>query len=188
MTNAIVDNTVDLCGSCGLTANHIANGAFQCFTQGAHEVTFRAHLYATPNSSPQELIEHITSWVTHGATIVVDGVLLTVDRHCDIIIASFSEAECSQEQGLTSEPPTEFKLPTTPDFIVAATTSTNKLTTTEQHRTATLEYTTVAGENGSLYLSPVVIVVGAVVVVVILIIAVMLTIIIVACLCMKYCR
>ena len=167
VTSAIVDNTVDFCEPCGLTTNHITNGAFQCFTQGAHEVTFRAHLYSTPTSTPEEIVEHIAHWVIRGATLVIDGVLLTVDSHCDIVIDSFSEAECTRRQGhQTSGPPAMFQS-TTADITTGLAT---------------------AADHGNTYLSPVVIIVGTVVVVAMLIIVVMLTVIIMACLCARYHR
>lgn len=177
VTKAILDNTAILCESCGLTANHVDDGGFQCFTQRAHTVTFRAHLYATPTATLQELITHITHWIRNGASVSISGLLLTVDRTCDIVIESFSEPECYQVDQ-TSE------LPTSP-------------TTTEI--AATAETTTVAGSittlsaiddtDNNLSFSADFTIVGGVVVVMIFIIAVMLTVsVLVAYLWAKYCR
>ena len=167
MIQAIIDNTASLCESCGLTVNHIADGGFQCFTQGAHEVTFRAHLYATPTATLQQLIAHISHWAINGASIAISGLLLTVDSRCDIIITSFSEPEC---YGIfeTSEPP--------------ALTITEKMAT--EMRTVSDSTTTLISKGPGSEA----IIIGGVVVMVVFIIAAMVTIVIVACLYAKYCR
>ena len=185
VTNTIVNNTRALCENCGLTANHITNGAFQCFRQGAHEVTFRAHLYATPTSTPQKLVNYIINWVRSGMSVVINGLLLTIDKSCEVVIESFSVPECTQKrQQWTIEP--------------SATTTTRDMTTTTANHIfksiATLSHDTSSISQqpttvtSSLYFSAEVIIVGAVVVMVIFIVAVMSTVIIVVCLCTKYSR
>lgn len=185
---AIIDNTASLCESCGLTVNHVADGGFQCFTQGAHEVTFRAHLYATPTATLQQLIAHISHWVTNGASIAISGLLLTVDSRCDIVIASFSEPEC---YGVieTSEPPpltTTERMATETKTVSDSTTMLiiKGLGTTPQQPATSQEM----DKSSSLSLSAEAIIIGGVVVMVVFIIAAMVTIVIVACLCAKYCR
>lgn len=184
--NSIVDNTHPLCENCGLTANHVTNGAFQCFGQGAHEVTFRAHLYATPTSTPQELVNYIINWVRRGVSIVINGLLLTIDSSCDVVIESFSVPECTKEQQQqTTEPAatttTKDMTTTTANHILKSITTPKRETTRPISQQPTMA-------TSSLYLSAEVIVVGAVVVMVIFIVAVMLTVIIVICICIKYCR
>lgn len=185
---AIIDNTASLCESCELTVNHIADGGFQCFTQGAHEVTFRAHLYATPTATLQQLIAHISHWVENGASIAISGLLLTVDSRCDIVIASFSEPEC---YGVveTSEPPT----PTTIEKMTTEMTTVSDSTTMTISKGAgttsqKLVTSRATDKTSSLSFSAEAIIVGGVVVIVIFIIAAMVTIVVVACLCAKYCR
>ena len=185
VTNAVVDHTHILCDSCGLTSNHIADGAFQCFTQGAHEVTFRAHLYATLTKTPQELINYTVDWVKNGASIVINGLLLTVDRTCDVVIESFSEPECTQQPWTTEPVSIDSETNAMNVSILETTTVSTPQTTTLTHETTQLEQPT---KTSTLHFSAEVILVGVIVVVVIFIIAVMVTIIIVVCLCTKYCR
>lgn len=184
--NTIVDNTHALCENCGLTANHITDGAFQCFRQGAHEVTFRAHLYATPTSTPQELVNYIINWVRHGVSVVINGLLLTIDRSCDVIIESFSVPECTQEQQQETTGPAETT--TTKDMTTTTTNHIFKSITIPKHDTTRPISQQPTMVTNTLHFSAEVIVVGAVVVMVIFIVAVMLTVIIVVCLCTKYCR
>lgn len=192
MIKAITDNIAALCESCGLTVNHVADGGFQCFTQGAHEITFRAHIYATPTATLQQLIAHVSHWVKNGASIAIDGLLLTIDRECDIVIASFSEPEC---YGVveTSEPPilTNVERVTTetvtttivPDSITTLISSKGSGTTSQQMVTSQA-----VDKTNSLPFSAETIIVGGVVVIVLFIIAAMVTIVIIACICAKYCR
>lgn len=178
----IVDNTVSMCGSCGLTVNHVADGGFQCFTQGAHEVTFRAHLYATPTATLQQLIAHISHWVKNGASIAISGLLLTVDRQCDVVITSFSDPECyGVVESETSESPS---LTITEKMTTEITTVSNsKAASTTSQQLATSRAT-----DKTPFSAEAIIIVGGVVVMVIFIIAVMVTVVIVACICAKYCR
>ena len=75
--------------------NHITDGAFQCFTQDSHEVTFRARLHATPTTTPMQLINYVIHWIEEGASVALSGILLSVDEGCDVVIESFSKPECS---------------------------------------------------------------------------------------------
>lgn len=109
--NTIVENTLELCEDCGLTRNHITDGAFRCFTQNAHEVTFRARLHISPSSSLMELINYIITWIENGATVAIDGILLSVDQRCDIVLESFSDQECHHEHQTTTL--TSYEIPTT---------------------------------------------------------------------------
>lgn len=123
VTNTIVENTLALCEDCGLTMNHITDGAFQCFVQDSHEITFRARLHASPTSTPMELINYIIQWVENGASLAISGVLLSVDQGCDIVIESFSEPECNHEQQMTTQTITTVTMPTTQDRSATTTAS-----------------------------------------------------------------
>ena len=110
----MVDNVLAQCQDCGITMNHITNGAFQCFVQDSHEVTFRARLHASPTATLTQLINYIIHWIETGASVAISGILLTVDWRCDIVIDSFSEPECNGRQV------------TTPYVIITATTPTTR--------------------------------------------------------------
>ena len=118
--STVVDNVLEQCEDCGLTMNHITNGAFQCFIQDSHEVTFRARLHASPTTSSTQLINYIIHWIETGASVALSGILLSVDRGCDIVIESFSEPECNGRQ-LTTPP--AITTPTTGDGSVTMATS-----------------------------------------------------------------
>ena len=99
----IIDGVNNLCSnySCGLSANQFTESAFQCFSQNAHEVTFRTRLHETSQAGITELIDAILDWVDGGAVVNVGGVLLTLDPECTIIIESITEEECT---GIVQQP------------------------------------------------------------------------------------
>ena len=102
--------------------NHITDGAFQCFVQDSHEVTFRARLHASPTATSMQLINYIIHWIENGASVALSGILLSVDRRCDIVIESFSESECSEQQ-VTTQTITTTTISTTQDGSVTMATS-----------------------------------------------------------------
>ena len=59
-------------------------------------VTFRARLGGSSETDSGSLISLLAmeSWVSGGATIIVSGVLMTVDAECSVAISSLSEGEC----------------------------------------------------------------------------------------------
>ena len=138
--DTIVENTLELCEDCGLNRNHITDGAFQCFTQNAHEVTFRARLHVSPSSSLMELINYIIDWIENGASVAIDGILLSVDQRCDIVLESFSDPECHHECQTTTL--TYDEMPTTTS-LGGSTTMTDSESTTVPSVEATAPFTKV---------------------------------------------
>ena len=65
-------------------------------------MTFRARLGGSSETDSGSLISLLESWVSGGATIIVTGVLMTVDAECSVAISSLSEGECSTELLATS--------------------------------------------------------------------------------------
>lgn len=103
--------------------NHVTNGAFQCFVQDSHEVTFRARLHASPTANLTQLINYIIHWIEAGASVAISGILLTVDQGCDIVIESFSEPECNGRQVTIPHVIKTATTPTTRDGSVTMATS-----------------------------------------------------------------
>ena len=97
----IISNIQSPC-QCSITTNHITDAVFQCFKQNAHQVTFCARVYPTPQAEAMNIINNITAWSTSGASVSVHGVLLSVDPHCTVEIASLSAPECGGEGGTAS--------------------------------------------------------------------------------------
>ena len=120
---------IELCEDCAFTVNHITEAAFQCFEQNSHEVTFRARLHGSSNATLMELINSIIMWIENGASVAINGILLSVDQGCDVVLESFSAPECHNWQNTTQSDAT------TVATTEAATTVTSHSTTPPLHDT-----------------------------------------------------
>ena len=57
-------------------------------------MTYRARLEGTSETGSGSLISLIEEWLSGRVTIIVTGVLMTVNSKCSVAISSLSEAEC----------------------------------------------------------------------------------------------
>ena len=57
-------------------------------------MTYRARLESTSDRESGSLISLIEEWVRGGTSVIVTGVLMTVDPDCSVAISSLSEREC----------------------------------------------------------------------------------------------
>ena len=81
----------ELC-NCGFSRQSISDDAFQCFSADA--VTYRGTLHGTEQASSLQLAGFIEQWTAGEQVIPVQGVFLTVDSSCSVMIESLREAEC----------------------------------------------------------------------------------------------
>ena len=96
--NAILEELTASCAECGITNDIIDKQSFACFPESPTYVTYRARLEGTSETDSGSLISQIEEWVSGGASIIVTGVLMTVDSECSVAISSFNEGECSSTQ------------------------------------------------------------------------------------------
>ena len=96
ITNAVVQNINQRC-QCGLSAECITEGAFQCFDNSEQQqVTFRARLHGTAQVTSSQLLAYLENFAARpDSTIAVQGLRLNVDRSCPIGIDSFGDPQCS---------------------------------------------------------------------------------------------
>ena len=90
------------CAECGISSDIIDEQFFACFPESPTHVTFRARLGGSSKTDSGSFISLLESWVSGGATIIVTGVLMTVDAECSVAISSLNEGECSMT---TTQPP-----------------------------------------------------------------------------------
>ena len=103
ISSAVLDElTTESCAECGISSDIIDRQSFACFPESPTHVTFRARLGGSSETDSGSLISLLESWVSGGATIIVTGVLMTVDAECSVAISSLSEGECSMT---TTQPP-----------------------------------------------------------------------------------
>ena len=95
ITSAVLEELTASCAECGISSDIIDRQSFACFPESPTHVTFRARLGGSSETDSGSLISLLESWVSGGATIIVTGVLMTVDAECSVAISSLSEGECS---------------------------------------------------------------------------------------------
>ena len=82
------------CGEC-VSEMVIDNQFFVCHPESPSHVTYQARLEGTSERESGSLISLIEEWVRRGgASVIVTGVLMTVDPDCSVAISSISEGEC----------------------------------------------------------------------------------------------
>ena len=102
ITSAVVKELTASCAECGISSDIIDEQSFSCFPESPTHVTFRARLRGSSETDSVSLISLLESWVSGGATIIVTGVLMTVDAECSVAISSLSEGECVPDTETTS--------------------------------------------------------------------------------------
>ena len=102
ISTAIVEQLMTSCTEC--SSNIIDKKSFSCFDESPKHVTYRARLEGTSETDSGSLISLIEQWVRGGASIIVTGVLMTVDSECSVAISSLSEGECSPTQPPDTDP------------------------------------------------------------------------------------
>ena len=94
IASAVLEELTSSCSDCGITNDIIDKQSFSCFSESPTYVTYRARLEGTSETDSGSLISLIGEWVSGGASIIVTGVLMTVDSECSVAISSLSEGEC----------------------------------------------------------------------------------------------
>ena len=90
-----------LCAECA--SENINRQSFSCFEESPLFLTYRARLEGTSDTDSGSFIPLIEAWVRGGgASVIVAGVLMTVDSQCSVTISFPSDPECSKP----SPPPT----------------------------------------------------------------------------------
>ena len=94
ITSAVLKQLTVSCTDCDIITLVIDTPSFACFPESPTSVTYRARLKSTSETDSGSLISLVQKWVSGGASIIVTGVLMTVDFKCSVAISSLSEGEC----------------------------------------------------------------------------------------------
>ena len=94
LTAALSMNVEERC-QCGFTVMNILKPTFRCFVESEDAVTYRAEILGTGVVSAADITSHIQDWITQGALITYDFILIAVDSSCQVIVASVQDPECS---------------------------------------------------------------------------------------------
>ena len=94
LTEALSMNVEERC-QCGFTVMNILKPTFRCFVESEDAVTYRAEILGTGVASAADITSHIQDWITQGALITFDFILIAVDGSCPAVVASVQDPECS---------------------------------------------------------------------------------------------
>ena len=103
LTAALSMNVEERC-QCGFTVMNILKPKFRCFAESEDAVTYRAEILGTGVASAADITSHIQDWITQGALITFDFVLIAVDISCEVIVTSVLDPECSTSPADTQAP------------------------------------------------------------------------------------
>ena len=86
---------------------------FRCFEESEDAVTYRAEVTGTPLAPPSQIISFIEEWLSQGALILFDIVLVPVDDSCQVVVSSIADPECNTPTTATTGIMTEATRPMT---------------------------------------------------------------------------
>ena len=98
VTTELAEAIQGICG-CSFSREHISESFVQCFSESPHQITFRAQINQTSQSSTVELVSYIEQWITSTGSLVVQGSLLQLNTTCPLVIVDqFVASECPLDQ------------------------------------------------------------------------------------------
>ena len=97
ITSAVLQQLTTSCAECGINSDIIDRQSIACVPESSTIVTYRARLEGTSETESGSLISLIEEWASGGASIIVTGVLMTVDPTCSMGISSLSEGVFSTD-------------------------------------------------------------------------------------------
>ena len=93
ITAAVVKELKSSCSECW--PEMIDNQLFVCNPESPSFLTYRARLEGTSETDSGSIVSLIEAWVRGGeASLIMTGVLMTVDSHCSVAISSLSQPQC----------------------------------------------------------------------------------------------
>ena len=96
VTAAVVNTLKVSCEEC--SSENIDGQFFVCYPESPSFVTYRGRLEGTSERDSLSLVSLIEEWVSGGeASLIVTGILMTLDPHCSVTICDINEDECSSE-------------------------------------------------------------------------------------------
>ena len=92
--NTIVSGVREMC-RCDFTTENILERTFKCFQNSENQVSFRALLKETNNTSSHTLITHLESFVNQSHFWIVHGQALQLNHTCNVMISDLNAPECN---------------------------------------------------------------------------------------------
>ena len=81
----------------------ITNSGFKCFQNSPNAVTYRAQLNGVLGATSMQLVNYVVEYVRSGPFLLLEGLLIKVDKSCIVPIMFRNEPECNPENTLNKE-------------------------------------------------------------------------------------
>lgn len=81
----------------------ITNSGFKCYQNSPNAVNYRAQLNGMLGATSSQLIDYIVKFVRSGPFLLVNGLLIKVDKNCNVPIMSRNQPECNFEGVISKE-------------------------------------------------------------------------------------
>ena len=106
MMTRLMTNVGQIC-SCSLDSNALINSRLRCFDESINIVTFRTQLTGSSETSTSELISALETWIDSDNSFLANGVSLTFNTTCPLVISGFDSEECPGTFGTPTMGPLE---------------------------------------------------------------------------------
>lgn len=97
----LLANIVPPC-SCEITSSHLIDSRFRCSTESPQTVTFRTQISGDADVSAGDLVPSIQQWIESSGSFIEDGVELSFNTSCSLLITSFDSDECPNAPTMSS--------------------------------------------------------------------------------------
>ena len=75
---------------------------FRCFGESEDAVTYRAEISGTLLAPPDHVVLFIEEWLSQGALILFDIILVPLDESCQVVVTSLADQECNTPTSATT--------------------------------------------------------------------------------------
>ena len=118
---SLVNNVEERC-QCGFSLTNVMSPNFRCFGESEDAATYRAEINGTLLASSDHIVLFIEEWLSQGALILFDIILVPLDGSCQVVVTSLADPECNTPTSMTTVPMTEAtsSLPTDQPVSLAA--------------------------------------------------------------------
>ena len=91
---SLVNNVEERC-QCGFLLTNVMSSTFRCFGESEDAVTYRAEITGTLLAPPGHINLFIEEWLSQGALILFDIILVPLDGSCQVVVTSLADPECN---------------------------------------------------------------------------------------------
>ena len=101
ISTSLVNSVEERC-RCGFSLTNVMSPTFRCFGESEDAVTYRAEIIGTLLAPPDHVVLFIEEWLSQGALILFDIILVPLDESCQVVVTSLADPECNTPTSVTT--------------------------------------------------------------------------------------